>query len=53
MTELLSKMMTHHSIMTSSLRIQILKIDKFGDFSCDIDYESMTGVFRDVIYPYN
>ena len=28
---------------------QILKIDKFGDFSCDIDYSSSTGVFRDVI----
>ena len=28
---------------------QNLKIDKFGDFSCDIDYNSSTGVFRDVI----
>ena len=26
-------MMTHHSVMTSSLHIKILKIDKFGDFS--------------------
>ena len=25
------------------------KIDKFGDFSCDIDYNSKTDVFRDVI----
>ena len=43
------KMMTHHSVMTSSLLIKILKIDKFGDFSCDIDYNSGTNVFRDVI----
>ena len=41
--------MTHHSVMTSSLRIKILKIDKFGDFSCDIDYDSRTDVFRAVI----
>ena len=33
----------------SSLLIKILKIDKFGDFSCDIDYNSSTDVFRDVI----
>ena len=38
-------MITHHSVMTSSLRIKILKIDKFGDF----DYSSRTDVFRDVI----
>ena len=44
-------MMIHHSVMTSSLRIKILKIDKFGDFSCDIDYNSRTDVFRgDIIY---
>ena len=42
------KMMTHHSVMTSSLRIKNVKIDKFGDFSCDIDYSSRTDVFRDV-----
>ena len=41
--------MTHHSVMTSSLRIRILKIDKLADFSCDIDYNSKTDVFRDVI----
>ena len=35
--------------MTSSLHIKILKIDKFGDFSSDIDYNSRTDVFRDVI----
>ena len=33
-------MMTHHSVMMSSLRINIFKIDKFGIFSCDIDYNS-------------
>ena len=34
--------MTHHFVMTSSLLTKILKIDKFGDFSCDIDYNSRT-----------
>ena len=43
------KIMTHHSVMTSSLRIKILKFDKFGYFSCDIDYNSRTCVFMDVI----
>ena len=42
-------MMTHHFVMTSSLLIKILKIDKFDDFSCDLDYNSRTDVFRDVI----
>ena len=41
--------MTHHPVMTSSLRIKNFKIDKFCDFSCDIDYNSSTGVFRDVV----
>ena len=41
--------MTHHFVMMSSLLIKILKIDKFGDFSCDIDYNSCPDVFRDVI----
>ena len=41
--------MTHHSVMTSSLRIKIFKIDKLSDFSCDIDYNSRADVFRDVI----
>ena len=36
-------------LMTSSLGTKILKIDKFGDFSCDIDYNCRTYVFRDVI----
>ena len=43
------KMMTHHFVMTSSIRIKNFKIDKFGDFLCDIDYNSRTDVFRDVI----
>ena len=38
--------MTHHSVMTSSSRI---KISKFDNFSCGIDYNSSTDVFRDVI----
>ena len=28
---------------------QNFKIDKFGDFSCDIDYNSRTDVYRDAI----
>ena len=42
-------MITYHSVMTSSLRIKILKIDKFGDFFSDIDYNSKIDIFRDVI----
>ena len=41
--------MTHHFVMTSSLRIKNFKIDKFVDFSSDIDYNSRTDVFRDAI----
>ena len=42
-------MITHHSVRTSSLRIEYLKIDKFGDFSCDTEYNSRADVFRDVV----
>ena len=35
------------SLMTSSLRIKIFKIDKSGDFSRDIDYYLMA---QDIIY---
>ena len=42
-------MITHHFVMTSSLRIKNFKIDKFGDFSSDIDYHSRTNIFRDAI----
>ena len=41
------KMMTHHFAMTSSLLIKNLKIDKFGNFSWEIDYT--TDIFRDAI----
>ena len=41
--------MTHHSVMTSSLGIKIFKINNFGDFSCDINYNSRTDGFRDVV----
>ena len=43
--------MTHHSVMMmSSLCIKNKKIDKFGDFTSDIDYNSRTYVLSDVIY---
>ena len=41
--------MTHHFVMTSSLLIKILKIDKFGDFSSDIDFKTKMDIFRDDI----
>ena len=41
--------MTHHFVMTSSLIIKIFKNYKFGDFSLDIDYNSRTDIFRDLI----
>ena len=44
------KMMTHHSVMTSSLSIKIFKINKFGDLSSDIDINiTKMDIFRDVI----
>ena len=43
-------MMAHHSVMTSSLRIKNSIIDYFCDFSSDIDCNSRTYVFSDVIY---
>ena len=42
-------MMTHRSVMTSSLRIKNLKTDKFYDFSSDFDHNSKMHIFRDVI----
>ena len=42
-------MMTHYSVMTSSLRIKNLKIDNFDDFSSGIDFSSKSDIFRDVI----
>ena len=41
--------MTHHSVMMSLLRIKNFKIDKFDDFSSDIDFKSKTDIFRDAI----
>ena len=41
--------MTHHFVMTSSFRIKNFKIDKFRDFSSDIDYHIRTEIFRDTI----
>ena len=42
-------MMIHRFVMTSSLLIKNFKIDKFGDFSSDIDYHSRTYIFIDDI----
>ena len=42
-------MMIHHFVITSSLRTKILKMNKFGYLSCDIDYNSRKDVFTDVI----
>ena len=44
------KMMTHHFAMTSSLLIKILKIDKFGVFSSDIDFK-LRWTYLEIIYP--
>ena len=41
--------MTHHFAMTSSLLIKILKIDKFGAFSSDIDFKTKMDIFIDDI----
>ena len=41
-------MMTHYFVMTSS-RIKNFKIDKFGDFSSEIDFKTKMDIFRDVI----
>ena len=44
------KMMTHYSVMTSSLRIKIFKNDLFSDFrAMSIILNSRTDLFRDVI----
>ena len=42
-------MMTHHSVMTSSLLIKILKIDNFAVFSSDFDFKTKMDIFRDDI----
>ena len=48
MMQLSSKMMTHHSVMESSLH-KNFEIDKFGYFSSDIDFKSKMDIFRDDI----
>ena len=47
MIQLSAKMITHHCVMTSSLRNKNFKIK---NFKSDMDYNSKTYVFRDVIY---
>ena len=42
-------MMTHHFVMTSSLHIKKFNIDKFGDFSSEIGFNTKMDIFRDVI----
>ena len=42
-------MMTHHFVMTSSLRISNFKIDKFCAFSSEIGFNTKMDIFRDVI----
>ena len=49
MMRLSLKMMTHHFVMTSSLRIKNFKIHKFGDFSIEIGLNTKMDIFRDVI----
>ena len=49
MIQLSLKMMSHHSVMIPSLRIKN-RNDTFCDFSSDIDCDSKTHVFSEVIY---
>ena len=49
MLQLSSKMMTQHSVMTSSLYIKYFKIDKFGVFFSDIDFNPKMDIFIDAI----
>ena len=48
MMQLSSKMMTHHFVMTSSLRFKNFIIVKFCVFSSEIDFNTMMDIFRDV-----
>ena len=41
--------MTHHFVMTSSLHFKNFIIVKFGDFSSEIDFNTMMDIFGDVI----
>ena len=49
MMQLSLKMMTHYFVITSSLRIKKFLIDKFCDFSSDIDFNTKIDICRDVI----
>ena len=49
MMQLSLKMMTHHFVITSSLLIKIFLIDKFCDFSSDIDFNTKIDICSDVI----
>ena len=49
MMQISSKNDTHHCVMTSSLCIKNFKIDKFGDFSSEIDFNIKMDLFRDDI----
>ena len=49
MMQLSSKNDDSSLCMTSSLLIKILKIDKFGVFSSDIDFKTKMDIFRDYI----
>ena len=42
-------MITHHSVMTSSLHIKKILAYKFGDFRSDIDFHAKIDIFRDVM----
>ena len=43
--ELIEETARHRNVIITQ---QNVKIDKFGDFSCDIDYNGRTDIFRDV-----
>ena len=48
---LLSKIITHHSVITSSLSIKILKIDKFGDFFRTISIITVKQKYLEMLSP--
>ena len=52
MIQLSSKYDDSSPVMTSSLRINNLQIDKFDDFSSDIDFNRKTDVFKRCFLPY-
>ena len=48
---MMQKKMTHHFVMTSSLRIKNFKIDKFGDFSSEIGFKTLRWTFLETLSP--